>query len=207
MLGFNNVYVFVADALRADYLPASIQEKGVYIDTIASSTISPTSFASIVSGLHASEHGVKTFFHNLSQRTSILSLDDYNTHFWQVILKGGLYDVLGQDPAKSVRPSDIEPPFIYIERENSTHAPYDEWKKEYYSESDDPRTIWGDRDTEDMWGRFNGDWDTVRERYRSGAETAAHRFTDRIDMLREKDILDETLLIFTSDHGGVAWRI
>jgi len=50
-----NVYIFVADALRKDYLPNDIKKEGTFVDTIASSTISLTSFASIVSGLHSSK--------------------------------------------------------------------------------------------------------------------------------------------------------
>lgn len=198
---FENVYIFVVDALRQDYLPSSVRDAGVSINTISSSTISPTSFASIASGLHPQEHGVKTFFHTINPNTSILNLNEYNTSFWQIILNGGVDQTLGQDSQERVAPEDIKPPFVYIERDLSTHAPYNEWTTADFEASDNPRTIWGDRIKDSMWDRFSGDWRTIRRKYQSGAETAAERFFDRIDMLESRDLLKNTLVIFTSDHG------
>lgn len=201
MKKFDNVYIFVSDALRYDALPDRVASLGHVVPTFASSTISPTSFASIISGLHPPEHGVWTFQHKLDRQRSVLSLDGLNTSFWQVILEGGLYDVLGQDPADTFEPEEIDPPFVYVERELSTHAPYDGWQPDHFESSDEPRTIWGSRKDGSMWDRYQGNWQTLREKYRSGAETAADRFISRIEMLEDRGLLDDTLLIFTSDHG------
>ncbi|WEL16670.1 Arylsulfatase A [Halorhabdus sp. SVX81] len=197
----DNVVIFVADALRLDYLPDRIKRKGDFVETIASSTVSPASFSSILSGLHPTEHNVFTFYHQLDQSTSLLGIDDFNTSFWQVLLDGGMYDVLGQDVKGKQRLSELEPPFIYVERENSTHSPYGEWTEEWFEPSDDAHTIWGGRPRDDMWGRFRGDWEKIQEKYHTGANTAAERFQERLGSLRDRGLLDDTLVIFTSDHG------
>jgi hypothetical protein len=43
----DNVYIFVADALRRDYLPDEIKEIGEYVPTISAGTNSPAGFSSI----------------------------------------------------------------------------------------------------------------------------------------------------------------
>lgn len=189
-----NACIFVSDALRRDYLPKSVRQLGDAVKTIASSTITPTAFSTICSGVEPPSHGVRTFYYRLDRNRNLLGLDDYNTSFWQLIERGGLYDVLGQDPDSKQRLLEIEPPFIHVERELSTHAPYAQWDDEYLTAR--KRGTAGD-----FFGQYLNSWDDLRAAYRAGAEEAAERFESRLATLADRGLLDDTLVIFTSDHG------
>jgi predicted AlkP superfamily pyrophosphatase or phosphodiesterase len=54
----DNVYIFVADALRYGSTPDTLSEFGTVIEAIASSTVTCTSYPSMVTGRYPTEHGV-----------------------------------------------------------------------------------------------------------------------------------------------------
>ena len=68
------LYIFVADALRYDYMP-DLNVPGSLIKTVAASTNSPTSFATLTSGLHPWEHGLYTFVQQIDEAQTFLSED------------------------------------------------------------------------------------------------------------------------------------
>lgn len=189
-----NAFIFVVDALRRDYLPESVRTRGDAVKTIASSTITPTSFSTICSGVEPPSHGVRTFYYQLDRERNLLNLPDYNTSFWQLIESGGLYDVLDQDPAEKQQLSEIDPPFIHVERELSAHAPYANWDQEYLEKRQQETA-------DNFFEQFHGDWDGLRAAYEDGAEEAGKHFETRLQTLADRDLLDDTLVIFTSDHG------
>jgi hypothetical protein len=190
----NNVFIFISDALRRDYLPESVRERGDEINTIASSTITPTSFSTILSGVEPPNHGVRTFYYQLDQDRNLLCLDEYNTSFWELIDNDPIYEVLSQDPDQRQHLSQIEPPFIHIERELSTHAPYAQWDKEHIEERNQ-------KTAGDFFNQYLGKWDDLQSVYRTGVEESAKRFETRLQTLADRGILNDTLVIFTSDHG------
>lgn len=192
MATVKNAYVFVADALRWDYLPDRLRDIGDVKKTVACSTLSPTSFASITSGLYPPHHGVKTFEHQVrSKQNWMLETETHNTSFWQSSPDDPIYDVLNQSSLESKKVSDIEAPFINIERELLTHAPYG------LSEDE----VGTDSNASDFLNRESVDFCNLRKKYSHGVERAVSTFEERLISLKNRNLLDETLVIFTSDHG------
>ena len=60
-LDVENVYLYIADAVRWDALPEQIAKRGKTVKTVASGIHTPTSFSSIVTGLHPPQHEVRQF--------------------------------------------------------------------------------------------------------------------------------------------------
>lgn len=159
---------------------------------VSASTMSPTSFASIFSGQYSTSHNVLTFADKLDpEHNALLEFSKYNTTFWEALTdKDPIYSVLGQDPTEKVHISKIEPPFIHIERENSTHSPYG------YRKADSTDTS----ANEFIHDRIHNRKSLV-ESYESGVERCKDIFNSRMKTLEKRNLLDETLVIFLSDHG------
>lgn len=192
MAPIRNVYIFVADALRWDYLPEAVSSQGSVLKTVAASTLSPTSFASITSGLYPPQHGVWTFSHRISERQNwLLEADEFSTAFWQSDRDDPIYRTLDQDPETSRRVDEMNPPFVNLERELATHAPYGLTKDE--EAANDSAMEFLNDESRSLAG--------LREAYRDGANRAVSIFEERLDALADQGLLDETLVIFTSDHG------
>lgn len=205
-----NVLIFVADALRDDYLEDSLREIGEYIPTIAAGTNSPAGFASILSGLYPSQHQTHAFTHRLDPEFNYLNAadGDYDTRFFQAY-DTTLSDVLGVEQDVTNPISEVYEPFVILERDMTTHAPYD-----YVDYDDVNMDEYGPDGTIRSWleertpggghpyfGGHDVDWERIRSDYKSASSTVADRFKRRIDQLDEKNCLEDTLIIFTSDHG------
>jgi hypothetical protein len=129
-LDVNNVFLYVADAVREDMVPEKIQNQGIYINGIASSTHSPSSFASIVSGLHPPTHGVYWFSHTLN-KFSIFDLKQINSYYESSmpVITGSedsffrIFNITPEEFHGTV--PDFEPPFFAMERGHGGHAPYE----------------------------------------------------------------------------------
>jgi hypothetical protein len=82
--------------------------------------------------------------------------------------------------------SDLSPPFVHVVHKLGPHAPY------------------GFGNTEYRTGPFFKDFhdpEDLRRRYRSDAEDSAETFLSIVETLEQRDLLEETLCVFTSDHG------
>jgi len=188
-----NVYIFVADALRADFLPDTVEQVGEYLPTIAAGTNSPAGFASIVSGLYPNQHGVHAFTHRLDPEFNVLTSRsiDYDTRFFQVY-ETELSEVLGMDQDTTNPVPDLEDPFVVLERDMTTHAPYGH---PHYEDID--------IGAQEYFGGKNVDWDRIRSDYRTASVRVGERFHQRLEDLQNAGKLDETLVIFTADHGEI----
>lgn len=178
----DNIYVFVCDALRWSSLPKSMQERGASFKTVASGCATMKAISSIVSGVYPPKHGVSTW-HDRLTRQSLFDIPPLSTGFHNQAAgdKGGLSSVLDQTSEDTL--AEIEPPFFYLERDKGGHAPYENFTYE------------------EMIAQLDHQAAELRSYYTEAVADSIERFNDRLDILAERELLDDTLVIFLGDHG------
>lgn len=187
---FDNVYIYVADALRMDYLSPSLRDNHGFTKTISSGTFSPPGFATLVTGRYPHEHGVYGFHHELDSEmeTIFTAFPTVNTGFYRGI--GQIGEVLGAEHDVPSEPFELDEPFLIMERDLLTHVPY---------AKDQQTTI--PEGTESYWKEVRTDRGKLIDDYERSARLSAERFKSRVAELEEKEILEDTLVILTADHG------
>ena len=194
-----NIVLFVCNALRWDYAPESVLSRGIAFKTIASGIMTCASFPSIITGLYPQHHGVHSFHGRIPKGTSsLLKLYGYNTSLWTG-------NILGFDPPESallyrllrhrnrVSLEDLDPPFIYLEDHRGGHCPYG------WSADDEEYEPW---DCMSFFRDFGIKGErALRKRYQEGIQISAREFDDRMRVIDERGLADETLVVFLSDHG------
>jgi hypothetical protein len=202
MNNINNVVIYMSDSIRWDYTPDEISDMGVSVKTIASSPHTPTSLASMVSGLWLPQHGVRGFTDTLTERVDTI-LDEFpnkglsnvggelNDRMLGEFFNDTIYNYLfDRYPRLSL--NNIEEPFCWFMRDPGGHAPYGNWDEDMNALVSVP----------DFYSEHAGDTKYLREKYQEGLESSVERFRKYVTSpLKERDILDETLIIFLSDHG------
>ncbi|WP_134670269.1 sulfatase-like hydrolase/transferase [Halorussus marinus] len=190
-LDVENVFVYVGDAVRWDYLPGEIASEGTVVRTVAASIHSPPSFASLATGRYPPSHGVFSFSNRVhSDVPTLFEMDEYQTRFLNSVHeKSGnvdpIYSVLRERPPNVKNPfEDLSSPFVVMERGPGGHAPYD-------------RTF----SAADRYFSQNHETNQIRTEYRGAIQEDADKFQRRLTSLEEEGLLDDTLVIYTSDHG------
>jgi len=187
-----NIFIYVADAVRWDTLPESVSEKGMVWKSVAGSIHSPTSFATLVSGSYMPYHGVTDFDCRIPESVfTLFDIESHETRFVNSIGVSGsddpIYSVLDQPSEEVEDPfGSVSKPFVVMERGQGGHSPYgnfDGTAQEYFGSRSDSTV------------------EAVREEYREGVHQDAETFLERLDHLKSEGILDDTLVIYTSDHG------
>jgi len=178
-----NVYIFLADAVRHDCLPSSVADRGLSFKSIAHALATPQCLPTIVSGRLPPKHGVTWFQHTMRDLPTIFDIENTNTGYSELLWPGhALQDVLGNPGEENIETA--EPPFVVFEHDNGGHAPYPELEYE------NPAAMLRDVET-----------DELRSHYQESVEKSASRFSDRLEFLEERGVLNETLVIYLADHG------
>ncbi len=192
-----NVLLYVSDSLRYDFLPEDIKNMGLSIKTVASSLYTASSFPSILTGLYPPKHGVHTWTDALSEKTrSLLDLEGFYTSLWCETTwtdsrpdESAIHRVMN-DPA-GISLTEIKEPFVYVEDDKGGHCPYGlsfgqymgggcpDFFKEYGAKGIEALTL----------------------QYAKGIEESRKNFLKRLQVLKNRGLMDRTLVIFTSDHG------
>jgi hypothetical protein len=190
-----NIFVFVADSLRYDYLPNTIREAGTVIKTLAPALYTSTSFASLITARSPENHNVRTFFDVLDPKIpTIFSLfrdgsyfDDPADPMSQIVLR--------QCP-KPKELSTMQEPFIWIERALDTHIPYAGIKhgNDLFSQN---IKLLGKAYIKAL---ARGEINRFTE-YQKGVDSVEQHFWSHVSELQSMGVYDNTLIIFTSDHG------
>lgn len=189
-----NVVIFISDSTRFDYLPAQVKQLGVTAEAISPSTFTASSLPGILTGTYPATHKVWGFENQLPEtppvlrnaKNSGLNVDNIWSHIDNPQQKPPVR-MLRLEKTSDL--SDLEQPFTYIVHDKGGHAPY----------GDSEELNW---DTvEDFYERYVSEPQRLIDLYQEGVETSADRFCALRDQIQDRGILDETLLVFTSDHG------
>lgn len=194
-LDVDNVFLYVADAVRWDFAPDAILNRGHASKTVTAGIHSPTSIASLLSGTALPQHHVADFSDALPDAVpNLLRAPSLSTAFINSINdvrfdpsdESLIANVLNTVTSAPDILSSIEPPFFVFERGPGGHAPY---------------------------GGFDGDgWEYFQDRagaarfrfaddYRTAVDEDTDWFQSRLAVLDERGLLEDTLVIYTSDHG------
>lgn len=192
-LDVSNIYVYVGDAVRWDFTPPTVIERGISLKTAAASIHSPTSFAALATGCNPPTTGVLSFRHRIaSEVPTIFDHKGYETRFVNSVREqqadqDPIFDVLRESPTTE---ADIlneqSEPFIVMERGPGGHSPYGTFEgtaREYFLEHG---------------GRSAGE---LRADYRTAVANDEKLFNSRLEQLEDEELLAETLVVYTSDHG------
>lgn len=192
-LDVSNVYIYVGDAVRWDYVPETVLDRGISCRTIAASIHSPTSFASLVTGQYPPNHGVYAFTNRIREDAdSLLHHPALTTRFINSVRdtpseEDPIFSVLNTDPSRESKPLEaLGEPFLVMERGPGGHAPY----------GDFDGTAWEyfERNGHKSASEIGAD-------YEQAVRRDASLFAERLETLEEKGLASDTLVIYTSDHG------
>lgn len=186
--GIENVCVFMADALRWDHLPDAVAERGLTVKTIAASLTTHTSLPSMLTGLWPKRHGVLSWQHQMPDVPNLLDLECIDAGYFMPgddAENDGTFSVLRQDERRQL--AALESPWSYFERHHGGHAPF-------------AAADW-DGSWEEFVSEFSGDREKHRRWYQKAVDGTVDDFEKRLQTIRKKGEMDETLVVFTSDHG------
>jgi len=189
-----NLVILVADSLRFDYLPKSIKEKGTVIKTLTQATYTPPSFASLISGLSPENHNVRWFFDSFD--TSKATVFDYfDNYCFFDHPTDPMSKIVLRKFANNLDLKTIHEPFVWVERLMDTHTPYGEIKHGNEIPSNVTHSI--DRTQIGDPTKYSN----LKKAYRKGVKSLEEHFWMHVRELKERGILDRTLVVLTSDHG------
>ena len=193
-----NVVIFVSDSTRYDAVPDRVTNLGPSGKAIAPSTFTAPSFPSLFTGVYPAEHGIWDFNERLGVRPRLFEgpesvgfrADTIWTHLKPE--EKPPRRMLGVEATESL--TELEPPFVYIEHHKGGHLPYGYTFEECES-------------TEEFFDTRLESLDRIPSLYQRSVDTACDRFLDVVAELERRGLMDETLVIFTSDHGEVLGEV
>lgn len=188
-----NVLIYVSDALRYDRLPAQIRDLGVTAKAIAPSTYTASSLPSIFTGKYPATHRIWRFQDQLPERPPLLAGEDFHTGFdagtvWIELESADKPPLRIHRVEEESTLEDLEEPFVHVIHDVGPHAPYGFENGVFES-------------TKDFFEQYKGDRRRLIELYEEDCVNSAKRFLPVFERIREEGLLDDTLVIYTSDHG------
>lgn len=188
-----NVVLFVSDGMRYDFLPESVRELGVTARAIAPSTFTASSLPSLLTGQYPATHKVWMFDDQLREKPALFRGDRVDVGFdaegvWIRLESSEKPPLKIHHVETEAKLADLEPPFVHVVHDIGPHAPYGfengvfESTKEFFRTYEKRRT-------------------ELTQLYRQDCHNSAERFQNLYDQLAERGLLEETLVVFTSDHG------
>lgn len=190
-LEVDNVVLYIADAVRYDYSHHDLEKIGPTYKTIAASHHTPASVSSLLTGLNVPEHGVTSFTKRVPETTpSVFDIPDVDA---RISSKPELQKVMIRNFLDAGRSSlsELDPPFVWIERGPGGHAPYNQFDYETYR--------WGEEGASEYLHRLATQLKRLQDDYESAVQQSIDRFRHLINQAQSLE--GETLLIYTSDHG------
>lgn len=179
----HNIYLFLADTIRYDMLPQEIKELGISFKTVAHALSTPQIVPTILSGLLPHEHGMEWFYHTMDEEIeTMMDLEGINTGYlaeWSPAIP----DIFGNFNKFDL--TSISEPFVAIEHDRGGHSPY-------------PHT--NIDNSPELLRQIDSKKELVNH-YRESLEECRKRFEKSINILKDRGILENTLIIFTADHG------
>jgi arylsulfatase A-like enzyme len=189
----DHVVVFIADSLRFDHLSEAVADRGVTAKTVSASTFTASSVPSMMSGTYPSTHRVWNFEDVLHETPSLFEGDHrgmVTQHVWEDL------DPPQRPPMRTLRlqsetrPEDVRDAdsSLVVVHDRGAHGPYD--------------YLHGDHeDSPSFFAAYGDRPDELRRLYTRGAEDACERFHATVDSADDEGRLDDTMFVFTSDHG------
>jgi hypothetical protein len=196
---FSNIYLFVSDALRYDSMPDAVANGNQIVKTASSSSVSCAAFASLITGLYPPQHGVWKFSDLVPD--SITTVYDFfagdcPSHLVVTSLVDSRDNAIHYNDTRKFESAleSVQKPFFAFDRELATHAVYGQVGGTQPTDQEFETT-------EDYWDARGADLDAVREDYDHGTKVATRKFEERLGILRDCGLLEDTLVVFTADHG------
>lgn len=190
-----NVLIYISDSLRYDYLPEAVRNTGVSGRAFATSTFTATGYPSILTGQYPSTHKVWSFQDTLAESPALLNQYERSgidaTHVWTDVddpIKKPPLRIPGE--TRSVTLAELDSPFVLIVHDPGGHM--------IYGRSDNAEN-WSSHS--EFFADFSGQQDEIARLYREGVAESAERFRKLVQSLKSRGDLDDTLVVFTSDHG------
>lgn len=188
-----NVLIFISDALRYDYLPDSVSSRGLTARAIAPSTFTASSLPSLTTGRYPADHKVWRFSDRLPSRPPLLEEDGIDVGFdaetvWIELdsHKKPPLQIHHIDQESTL--SDLAPPFCHVIHDVGPHAPYGFENEAFNS-------------TKEFFSEYERRRSVLVDLYAQDCQNSANRFLSCLESLKDRDLLSDTLVVFTSDHG------